>query len=636
MFTVELKSLQDSDSGYYWCAVEISGGSDDGDYVYLTVSSDPAVSVINSRVSGQEGGSVSAQCLYRAEYQNKQKNWCRFKDWSCFTVGKTTTSQNSAVLVSDDEKGSVSVEMRGLQKSDAGWYWFSAGDVGVTVHLTVTERPSIVTTSLSSQETQESVNTPDSVSLKTLKNLAVRRRESLTIPCVYDEKYKSHRKYWCRGYYWSFCTIVAYTNPSGRTSVTDHPTQNMFTVELKSLQDSDSGYYWCHVEISGGSDDGDYVYLTVSSDPAVSVINSSVSGQEGGSVSVQCLYRAEYQNKQKKWCRFKDWSCFTVGKITTSQNSAVLVSDDEKGSVSVEMRGLQKSDAGWYWFSAGDVGVPVHLTVTERPSTVTTSLSSQETQESVNTPDSESLKTLKNLAVRHGGSLTIPCFYDEKYKSNLKYWCKGQEWLLCKIVAYTNTSGRTSVTDHPTQNMFTVELNSLQDSDSGYYWCAVEISDRSDDGDYVYLTVSSDPAVSVINSRVSGQEGGSVSAQCLYSAEYKNKQKKWCRFKDWTCFTVWKTTTSQNSAVLVTDYGKGSVSVEMSGLQKSDAGWYWFNAGDVGVTVHLTVTERPSTTAVTTNLSSQETQESMTTPEETTCSGTEKPKESQQFCLSHN
>ncbi|XP_017543453.1 uncharacterized protein LOC108415015 isoform X2 [Pygocentrus nattereri] len=77
-----------------------------------------------------------------------------------------------------------------------------------------------------------------------------------------------------------------------------------------------------------------------------------------------------------------------------------------------------------------------------------------------------------------------------------------------------------------------------------------------------------------------------------------------------------RTNTSQNSAVLVIDYGKGSVSVGMRGLQKSDAGWYWFSAGDVGVTVHLTVTERPS--------------------KETTCSGTEKPKESQQFCLSHN
>uniref|UniRef100_A0A3B4DND1 Ig-like domain-containing protein n=1 Tax=Pygocentrus nattereri TaxID=42514 RepID=A0A3B4DND1_PYGNA len=238
--------------------------------------------------------------------------------------------------------------------------------------------------------------------------------------------------------------------------------------------------------------------------------------------------------------------------------------------------------------------------------------------------DSESMKTLKNLAVRPGGSLTIPCLYDKKYKSNRKYWCKGRDWLLCKIVAYTNTSGRTSVTDHPTQNMFTVELKSLQDSDSGYYWCAVEISGC------IYTTHSlslySDPAVSVINSRVSGQERGSVCAQCLYSAGYQNKQKKWCRFKDGSCFTVWKTTTSQNSAVLVTDYGKGFVSVEMRGLQKSDAGWYWFSAGDVGVTVHLTVTERPSskitcirntvhtsTTAVTTVCATEETSISETT-----------------------
>ncbi|XP_017552560.1 CMRF35-like molecule 1 isoform X1 [Pygocentrus nattereri] len=237
--------------------------------------------------------------------------------------------------------------------------------------------------------------------------------------------------------------------------------------------------------------------------------------------------------------------------------------------------------------------------------------------------DAESMRTLKNLAVKHGGSLTIPCFYEEQYKSDRKYWCKGWDWINCKTVAYTNTSGRTSVTDHPTLNMFTVELKSLQDSDSGYYWCAVEIGVSPDDKDHLYLTVSADPAVSVINSRVSGQEGGSVSVQCLYSAEYQTEQKQWCRFKDWGCFTVERTNTSQNSAVLVSDDEKGSVSVEMRGLQKSDAGWYWFNAGDVGVTVHLTVTERPSIVSV-------------TTPEETTCSGTDKHKESQQFCLTHN
>ncbi|KAL7851094.1 hypothetical protein AOLI_G00214500 [Acnodon oligacanthus] len=220
--------------------------------------------------------------------------------------------------------------------------------------------------------------------------------------------------------------------------------------------------------------------------------------------------------------------------------------------------------------------------------------------------DSESMKKLKNLAVKRGESLTIPCFYDEKHKSNHKYWCKGGVWLSCEIVAYTNTSGRISVTDHPTQNMFTVELKSLQDSDSGYYWCAVEITGGSDDGVHFHLAVSEDPAVSVMNSRERGQEGGSVTVQCRYSTEHESTLKQWCRFKDEKCFPVEKRSTYQNSAVLVTDYGKGSVSVEMRGLQKSDAGWYWFSAGDVGVTVHLTVTERPSTTAtvVSPNISS--------------------------------
>ncbi|XP_072524457.1 polymeric immunoglobulin receptor-like isoform X2 [Salminus brasiliensis] len=199
--------------------------------------------------------------------------------------------------------------------------------------------------------------------------------------------------------------------------------------------------------------------------------------------------------------------------------------------------------------------------------------------------DSESVRTLKKLAVRRGGSLSVPCFYDKQYKLNHKYWCKGYYWSSCGIVAYTDQSTKTtSVTDHPTQNMFTVELNSLQDSDSGYYWCAVEIGGfgTPDDGNYVDLMVSADPAVRVENSSVSGQEGGSVSVQCFYSAGYKNKLKKWCRFTDWSCYP--------NSAVNISDDGKGSFRVEMSGLQKSDAGWYWFSAGDVGVTVHLTIT----------------------------------------------
>ncbi|XP_049332569.1 polymeric immunoglobulin receptor-like isoform X2 [Astyanax mexicanus] len=201
---------------------------------------------------------------------------------------------------------------------------------------------------------------------------------------------------------------------------------------------------------------------------------------------------------------------------------------------------------------------------------------------------SESVRTLKHLTVRRGGSLTVPCLYEKKYKSNRKYWCKGEHWISCRIVAYANSSNTgISVTDHPSQNMFTVDLKNLQDSDSGWYWCAVEIGGywTPDDGDSVYLTVSSDPAVWVENSTVIGQEGGGVSVQGYYSSGYENEEKKWCRVKDWSCYPF------QNSTVNISDdKNNRSFRVEMIGLQKSDAGWYWFSAGDVGVTVHLTIT----------------------------------------------
>ncbi|XP_076838295.1 uncharacterized protein LOC143483338 [Brachyhypopomus gauderio] len=206
----------------------------------------------------------------------------------------------------------------------------------------------------------------DSENLRTLKHVSVKRGDSVTIPCFYDKSYKSNNKYWCRGYYWSSCTIVANTNTRGSTSVIDHPTHNMFTVELNRLNTDHSGWYWCAAEIGGKykPDDMDYLYLTVSAAPVVSVLGSRVSGEEGSSVSVQCLYSAAYWNKQKQWCRSTDWSCYTVGRTHTSQNSAVWIRE-WIGSFTVEMTGLKKSDAGWYWCSVGDVQVPVHLTVTD-------------------------------------------------------------------------------------------------------------------------------------------------------------------------------------------------------------------------------------------------------------------------------
>ncbi|XP_053343194.1 polymeric immunoglobulin receptor-like [Clarias gariepinus] len=199
--------------------------------------------------------------------------------------------------------------------------------------------------------------------MTTLKNVAAKCGIPVIIPCFYDEQYKTNSKFWGKVNGRDSCSVVAYTNTTGITSVTDHPELNMFTVQINPV--SDSGTYCCVAE-TGGNWDRENLYLTVSEDPDLSVVMGRVSGAEGGSVTVQCLYSAAYREKQKQWCRFRDRSCNTVGMTDTSQNSAVYISDNGR-SFSVEMRGLKKSDAGWYWCSAGDLQVPVHISVSHPP-----------------------------------------------------------------------------------------------------------------------------------------------------------------------------------------------------------------------------------------------------------------------------
>uniref|UniRef100_A0A672SNK6 Polymeric immunoglobulin receptor-like 4.2 n=1 Tax=Sinocyclocheilus grahami TaxID=75366 RepID=A0A672SNK6_SINGR len=132
------------------------------------------------------------------------------------------------------------------------------------------------------------------------------------------------------------------------------------------------------------------------------------------------------------------------------------------------------------------------------------------------------------LYILESGSITIPCLYNSQYKPNSKYWCEGYFWHSCQITARANATGKRTITDYPALNVFTVKLNKLTSSDSGFYWCAVEIGSQSnpDDKKYLYVTVKSAPDVSVVSSSVSGHEGGDISVQCLYSSRYQNKLKR--------------------------------------------------------------------------------------------------------------
>ncbi|XP_039531996.1 CMRF35-like molecule 9 isoform X2 [Pimephales promelas] len=209
---------------------------------------------------------------------------------------------------------------------------------------------------------------------------------SVTIPCHYDEKNPPQKKYW----YSVIDRSSNYTNTTEENlSVIDHPDQSLFTVTMRNLENKHNGDYSCAVENEGKPTVTFELHLKVQSAPDVSVMNSSVSGREGDNVSVQCFYTSGYKNKPKQWCRYKDKSCYTVGRTDTSQSSSVQISDDGRSSFTVLMTGLRLSDSGWYFCSAGEALNPVQLTVTEAVSVNTTTDNPRDVRETGNKNNNE-------------------------------------------------------------------------------------------------------------------------------------------------------------------------------------------------------------------------------------------------------
>uniref|UniRef100_A0A3B1JFT0 Polymeric immunoglobulin receptor n=1 Tax=Astyanax mexicanus TaxID=7994 RepID=A0A3B1JFT0_ASTMX len=211
----------------------------------------------------------------------------------------------------------------------------------------------------------------------TIENQAVLEGQSVIIPCHYNPQYTQNVKYWCKGSMKEFCSSLARTDDpesapfgKGKLTIADDPAQYVFTVTMRELKEEDSGWYWCGVEVGGmwSVDSTASIYISVVH--GMRVESSMVSGEEGGSVVVQCLYSEKYRDSEKRWCRSGHLnSCIVTDANGTFSSRSVLIRDDRKDTVTVTMRRLELRDAGWYWCGAGQQHVTVHVLVTPRPTT---------------------------------------------------------------------------------------------------------------------------------------------------------------------------------------------------------------------------------------------------------------------------
>ncbi|XP_072566588.1 polymeric immunoglobulin receptor-like isoform X2 [Paramormyrops kingsleyae] len=466
-------------------------------------------------------------------------------------------SQEGNVSIRDDPDQQVfTVTINNLTAGGSDIYCcgvnISGGsDVGDWVHLSVTD------------------------GVSTVGDMTVQRGGSVTIPCFYDDRYKTHVKYWCKGYHGDSCTPIVHSDSpqEGKVSVRDDPDQQVFTVTINSLTAGDSGTYFCGVNISGGSDVGDQVHLSVTDgSPVLSVDKQEVTGVEGDSVSVQCRYGNN--TRQIVWCKFGG-SCAAVNSRSLDGRPVLIRDDRVNRFFSVTVGALERKDTGWYWFDDGNLQIPVHITVKH----------------------ADSVYTVSRVSAWRGGSVTIPCFYDDIFKTHLKYWCRGRQWSSCTPIVHSDSpqEGKVSIRDDPDQQVFTVTINSLTAGDSDRYWCGVNISGGSDVGDQVYLSVTD--GVSTVG-LVTVQRGGSVTIPCFYGDGYETHVKYWCRGREWSsCTPIVHSDSPQEGKVSIRDDPDQRVfTVIINNLTAGDSDRYWCGVkisggSDVGDRVYLSVSD---------------------------------------------
>ncbi|XP_066516657.1 polymeric immunoglobulin receptor-like [Hoplias malabaricus] len=186
-----------------------------------------------------------------------------------------------------------------------------------------------------------------------------------------------------------------------------------------------------------------------------------------------------------------------------------------------------------------------------------------------------------------GGGVLIKCRYETKYTSNTKYFCKSSapkcvDQIKTDVKNKWVNSGRFSLFDDTSAEVFWVKISNLTINDSGLYQCAIDKWFR-DNYTPVELKVKEDPEFGKSIS-VTGRAGGSVNISCKYPQSLRSSPKFLCRRVD-SGDCVYKTLVNQSGEwinqgkySLHDDRVNNTLSVIISDVREGDSGEFWCGA----------------------------------------------------------
>ncbi|KAL1281385.1 hypothetical protein QQF64_000188 [Cirrhinus molitorella] len=307
----------------------------------------------------------------------------------------------------------------------------------------------------------------------------------VTITCRYDRKYTANEKYFCKGrkpdipqIEWCSNLIKTETKDewvhSGRFSLYDDTTANIFNVIIRDLSEQDSGTYQCAADISWIGDSYTEVNLNVISDEKVRM----VTGFSGGNVIINYKYETLEENPLIDVCRIRVNQCFTLINTNSAaewkHDGRFSVHDDRSAHLlHVFIRELNVNDSGKY-------------RITVKVSKDYSFFSDF----NLDIRNADCCEKSISLSAAAGGSVNISCKYPQSHSANVKFVCRRSGSDLCaeetsvKESRRWSAEGQIQLYDDREQQLLTGTISHVTQQHSAEYWCGVQ----SDQGHKSFLT----------------------------------------------------------------------------------------------------------------------------------------------------